>query len=832
MGSRRSGRRHGRRRRSVRHDRAETQVQAPPFASSYARSERPHAPSRGLIGAALVMSHLGRRAGAIDSRRALAAATTLAGVSAALALILPDRNAYAAMQRAQQPIVVVGKPTSKNAPDTFVADQVQTDTKTNITTWTGNVQVWQGDQAMRADVITYDRNSGVLAARGHVAITEPDGSTTYSDYVELSDGMKDGITTQMYARMQNNAKLAANGSRRTAGQINDMTHAVYTACEICLKHPERAPFWQFQAFDATQDHEHQRLEFSHAWLEFFGYPVFYMPIFSMSDPSVKRQSGFLMPGISPHDRYLGTYLTVPYFWAIDKQSDLTVQGLVSTRTGPQITGQYRNLMNFGSLSVLGAVAYDTHRQGAFTNTFGNSVSAQDDRGLQGYVFAQGMFDINRNWRAGANVNLASSANYMRDYRISGYGSQTLNSNVYLEGFGIGSYARLDSQYYQGLNQGVISDSALPFVLPRFTYAFQGQPDVLGGRFSAQSTDFDLYRPDGVSDQRAQLQMNWNRPFHNKLGQQWLLTLRVDSMVYRANELYKQPLYYGTGHNQTTGQVLPTVALKMNWPFLRTFAHGNGTQILEPIVQAIAAPNTGNSANDYLPNEDSLSYEFTDSTLFSLNRNLGTDRLDGGLRGNVGLHTNWTWRGHVIDMLVGESLQEHIDHNQLPYSGLMHHASDPVGRIRFTPNRFVDLTARGRYDPWHGRVDFGEGLLSAGVPLFHVNAGYIYQPVTPYYYYATNYRVSGPTSIYYTPTNEVTAGFSTHYKEYHVSAYARRSLSRKAFVAVGGDLGYSNDCFGLDILAIKQYTYIGGQQRNTTILFNFTFKTIGTFGING
>ncbi len=32
--------------------------------------------------------------------------------------------------------------------------------------------------------------------------------------------------------------------------------------------------------------------------------------------------------------------------------------------------------------------------------------------------------------------------------------------------------------------------------------------------------------------------------------------------------------------------------------------------------------------------------------------------------------------------------------------------------------------------------------------------------------------------------------------------------------------------------IKQYTFIGGQQRNTTVLFNFTLKTIGTFGING
>jgi|GEM_PF-431145 len=798
---------------------------------------RPHAPHGSRpdlrLAVALAASHglrrlrtQIRRPGA--GRRGFTSATALAGI----AILNPCQDAFAAMTRAQAPVIVIGKPTTKDAPDTFVADSVQNDTKTNITTWTGNVQVWQGDQVMRADVITYDRNTGVLAARGHVAIVEQDGSTTYSDYVELSNGMKEGITTKTYARLQDNAKLAATGTRRSAGLINDMTHAVYTACITCAKNPEAPPFWQFQAYDATQDKQHQRIEFSHAWLQMLGIPVFYFPIFSMTDPSVKRQSGFLMPGISPHDRYLGTYFTIPYFWAIDKQQDLTVQGLISTRTGPQISAQYRNALNFGSINLVGGVAYDTHKQGSYTNTFGNSVGATNDEGLQGYVRGRATVDINRHWRAGTNVNLASSANYMRDYRISGYGQETLNSNLYLEGFGVGSYARVDTQYYQGLNQGVIQDSALPFVLPRFTYAFQGQPDALGGRFSLKTTDFDLYRPQGVSDQRGQLQMNWDRPFRNHLGQMWKLTLHLDSTLYRGNELYKQPTYYGTGKNHVAGQALPTVALKMNWPFLRGFAQGHGTQILEPIAQVIAAPNSGNSATRNLPNEDSLAYEFTDSTLFSLNRYLGTDRLDGGLRGNFALRGNWSWNGHSIDIMGGESVQEHIQHNRIPYSGLNHHLSDPVARARISASQYFDVTARGRYDPWHGRVDFGEGLASAGTQLFRVNAGYVYEPVTPYYYYATNYRVGGPTSVYYTPVNEITTGFSSRWRNYHVSAYVRRSLSRKQFVAMGGDIGYSNDCFGLDILGIKQYTTIGGQQRNTTILLNFTFKTIGTFGING
>ncbi|WP_408887055.1 LPS-assembly protein LptD [Kozakia baliensis] len=760
-------------------------------------------------------------------RKRWLAASMLAGTATLVSL----QEAQATMQRQTGPTIAMGKPTSQSDPVTYLSDQ-ESYAKNGVVTWTGNVQVWQGEHAMRADKIVYDRNTGVMTATGHVAMVEPDGSTSYADYVELSNGMHDGIARAIYLRMQDNAKMAANGMRRTAGQVNDMSHAVYTACEICAKHPEWPPFWQLRAYNATQDAEHHRIEFSHAYLDMLGLPIMYLPLFSMSDPTVKRQSGFLMPGISPHDRYLGTYFTIPYFWAIDQQQDLTVQGLVSTRTGPQISGQYRNNLNFGRINFIGGLAYDTHHEGQYVNTFGNTVAGTNDSGIQGYVRGSAVFNIDRNWRGGVNLNLASSANYMRDYRISGYGDEMLSSNAFLEGFGVGSYARLDTQFYQGLNQGVIRNSDLPFVLPRFTYAFQGQPDALGGTFSAKTTDFNVYRPEGVRDQRGQIEMNWERPFHNRLGQIWLLTARLDATVYHADRLYQQPTYYATYRSHTTGQVLPTIALKMNWPFLRSFAHGHGAQVLEPIVQAIAAPNMGNSANSYMPNEDSLAYEFTDSTLFALNRYTGTDRLDGGIRGNIGVHGNWTWRGHVVDFLAGESIQQHIDHNRIPYSGLSHHLSDPVARVRVSPNKYIDLTARGRYDPWRKHFDYGEGLLSAGVPIFHVNAGYIYEPVTPYYYYATDFRPTGPTSVYYTPTNEVTAGFSTQFSQYHASIYGRRSLSRHEFVSLGGDVGYSNDCFGLDILAIKQYTSIGGQQRNTTVLFNLTFKTIGTFGING
>ena len=52
-------------------------------------------------------------------------------------------------------------------------------------------------------------------------------------------------------------------------------------------------------------------------------PVFYAPRLSHPDPSVERRSGFLTPSFQD-TRNLGEGLTIPYFWAIDKDKDLTI----------------------------------------------------------------------------------------------------------------------------------------------------------------------------------------------------------------------------------------------------------------------------------------------------------------------------------------------------------------------------------------------------------------------------------------------------------------------------------------------------------------------------
>lgn len=730
-----------------------------------------------------------------------------------------------------------------HAPVTFEADEVSYDRDRALVTASGHVVAWQNGNVLRADRVTFDRNTDVAAAYGHVALVQPDGEVLFAQYAELTQGMKEGVLKGMRALLQQNGRLAANGARRVQGKVNDLSRAVYSPCKVCAEHPDEAPFWQLRAYDATQDVEHKRIEYRDMFLDILGTPVFYFPYFSMPDPSVKRQSGFLIPDIAPSDDYLGPFFTLPYFLALGPSSDLTLTPLIASKSGPQLGAEYRRDFNDGIVRIRGALAYDST-----TRTSGSSRFPQGGRrldALEGYVFAHADFAYNQNWHYGADINLASAADYLRDYRIPGYGANVLANSIYVEGYGTGAYTRLDSLAYQGVNQYGVTNSALPFVLPRYQYDLLLPTDPLGGNLRISTQDFDIYRATGTSDQRASLVLNWDRVAIGPLGTKWTLTGNLQSEAYNATQLDTAPNYLNVNH-ALTAQALPTAALRVEWPLVRLAAN-NASQMIEPIAQVIAAPNAPESANNHLPNEDSLDYVFNDDTLFVLNRFSGVDRQDSGLRANVGLRGNWSFaNGMYVDGLVGESFRAHVDNRGMfPYAGLERHASDIVNRLSFVPSRYLDFTARLRYDHDRARIGLADGLVSAGVPLLRVSAGYIYSETNPYYYYDGDYRIPAQISPgFFLPRNELTLSAASAFGPWHVSAFAQRNLSDKQytnftritegekFVALGGNLSWQNDCFIANLNYSKRYTFINGDNGDQTILFTLTFKTLGAFGING
>ena len=83
-------------------------------------------------------------------------------------------------------------------------------------------------------------------------------------------------------------------------------------------------------------------------LLFYDIPIFYIPKLQHPDPSVERRSGFLPPTISD-SKNLGVNINIPYFWAIDKDRDLTINSRLFASEHPLFLGEYRQAFKNSNL---------------------------------------------------------------------------------------------------------------------------------------------------------------------------------------------------------------------------------------------------------------------------------------------------------------------------------------------------------------------------------------------------------------------------------------------------------------------------------------------------
>lgn len=700
---------------------------------------------------------------------------------------------------------------AREEPVYYQSDTVDYDRERGIVTLTGKVEFWQGDRMLLADKVTYNRNTGMAAAIGNVVLLEPDGQTVFADYAELTAGMKDGVMAGLRALLAQNGRLAANGARRTDGRVNELSRAVYSTCDLCPNDRSRAPLWQLRAREAIQDKDNKRIEYHDAVLEFFGVPVLYTPFLAHPDPTEKRASGILVPSFGS-TKHLGAYLAVPYYWVIDPSSDATITPTIASQNGPALDIEYRRRFNNGRLTIDSSIAQ--HRNDGQGRT-------------AGHIFAKGLFSIDETWRWGFDLNRASSLRYMRDFRVQNW-QPVLTSQVFLEGFGQGSYTRVDARTYQGLASSIIA-RRLPVIAPYYQFSFAGQPDRLGGRLAFDFDILNLLRTEGTSTRRARLSAQWDRPDIDRFGAIWNLMLRLDSAAYSATQFDQLPNFAAV-RQANEQQAMPTVALNWRMPFVR-FAGDWGSQEVEPILQVAAAPRGASyqRGRTRIPNEDSLDFEFTDANLFALNRFTGVDRLEGGVRAAGALRGAWNFpNGGKLEGLVGQSWRVQRDAAMPAATGLRDTVSDIVSRVTVSPTGWLDLTSRQRWDRRSYQPRFVDALASVGTDRLRLTGGYIYSTTNPFLLYENAASLTAASR----PRNEGSLGVSARINDYwRISASTRRDLRTARGVADGFRLAYEDECFGFDASLSRRHTSINGDNGATILLFQLTFKTVGQFGFN-
>jgi len=699
------------------------------------------------------------------------------------------------------------------------ADDVTYDVKAKIVTANGHVEIDHNGRIVTADLLTYNQDTDTVVASGNVVMMAPDGNVVFSPRVTLSNEMKDGVLEGFRALIGKTGRLAATQATRKNGTVTTMERATFTNCKICNKPGQRTPLWDVKAYHVVYDQTAHKITYRDAIIDFFGVPVAYTPYFSQSDPTVKRETGLLAPDVGSSST-LGSFIKLPYYISFNDSQDMTFEPIFSTEGGEVLEGEYRQRWNNGGMWLQATVA--NNPEGGIN---------ENQHVWYSSFFGAGRTPIGNSnvWRFGFDAQLTSNPTYLERYSLYNKDDQ-LFSDLFVEGISGRSRFAITGYFFQSLvgscpqlsstkppvcattqvSPLFIKTAQIPLALPLIEYTYIPERSVLGGDFRFDVNSVSLERNSGPDSQRLTGEMRWQLPFVTGNGQ--LITVRADARgdLYRVSN--NDPLDFPTIPTKTNyiTRGIPYIGVDWRWPFVSGGGSGKTAFIVEPIIQAIAAPYGGNPKG--IPNEGSVNIELSENDVFSFDRIPGYDVVESGPRANVGFRTEAMFPKGSVEVQLGQVLRLKPDPVFSEETGFADTASDVVGRftIKFPP--YLSLTHRVDIDESNGTIRRNQVYLDGSYGRSSIELSYVRLP---------QQDVLSTDE----PREEVNGQATVGVFDYWVLfAAARRDLANSQMLDDEFGIGYDDECLKISLSYRRQYTRDRDIAPSTSILLRFKLNT--------
>ena len=513
-------------------------------------------------------------------------------------------------------VTLLGKNIFAEQTATIIADEIKSNTNTEIVNAKGEVIILNHDGTkIRADEITYEKQKQKLIAKDNIIINDLDGNTYFLDNVITSDGLSYLEGENVRARLSDDSRIVSKDIVKR-DDITLLTDAEYTPCIENNYLIKNCPGWKLKAKKIYQDSESRTVHYDHARIHLFNVPIIYLPYFSHPDPSVNKRSGFLMPTIET-DNNLGDTFSIPYFFNIAGNRDITFTPYFQSQANNFYTINYRELNNFGTINI------------------DSSIDDNDDnRGTKNHIFIDA--DINNPYgNLDLSIKTSNNDTYLRKNKInqltvheSGINFDKSTQNTYLN-INTSSYKHLT---IQNTNQW-------EHIYPKIQYNID---DISLGKYEgifSLKNDFSYQKNlDDSYNSLASSQVNWsNKNINKKSG-----LLFDNEATFRVVSISND---YKNKKDTRNFRFFPQISSKISFPMFRSSNNSNET--LTPIIMPIIAPY-----NNYTDHKN-----ITNSNLFSTNRASSITESESGPRINYGIEWFNTNRNNFdIKIVGGQSLK--------------------------------------------------------------------------------------------------------------------------------------------------------------------------------
>lgn len=367
------------------------------------------------------------------------------------------------------------EPTTKIQGLLINADSMFRDNEKETAELDGNVQLVFKGQHIKADRAKIYLRSRKLELFGNVEIMDAK-NTIVGDQVFLDYESNTGIIYNGYVQ-SGMVMFTGTVLQKTAESEYIVTSADYTACTNC------PASWSFSGSTVRAELGGYAY-IKNAILRFGPVPVFWLPYLIVPLKS-DRQSGLLTPSFEISDTG-GVAIAQPYFWAISRNSDATVELKSYTKRGQKGLFEYRYVLNDTSAGTLyaGSIFDKAFAEDSRLNTYRTSTQKGDplDRWFVRYDH---YFELPDGGVQRTKMNLASDLQYSKDFPIEtmNHGDSAMENRFSYTKNSQDQHYSVDSSYFVNMLHGnpLSGNDDAVHRMPELRFA-QSQKNIGGSNF--------------------------------------------------------------------------------------------------------------------------------------------------------------------------------------------------------------------------------------------------------------------------------------------------------------------------------------------------------------
>ena len=422
------------------------------------------------------------------------------------------------------------------------------------------------------------------------------------------------------------------------------------------------------AKEVHHDKSKKIINYRNAWLKVYDKPILYFPKFFHPDPTVKRQSGLLMPMLSSSNN-LGNYLSVPYFHVISDNKDLTFTPRFYDKQKTIYQTEYRQA-NKSSYHVIDFSILNESR-----------VLLKSDKTKGTHFFAKSNFDTDLNYFENSKISLkvqqVSQDTYLKTHKLKSpllTSESLLNSKIMFEGTGEDTTFDISTEVYEDLSK--LSSDRYEYIFPSYNFT-RYLKSSLQGELSFTSSGNNTLYDTNINEKEMTNDINY-KSLKNIVSNGFVTNYELLLKNYNSDNKNST-----NSKNELDQNLQSIVKYQIQYPLKKEGVKFDS--ILTPILSARFSPNKSKSIKG---SDRIIDY----NNIFSLDRIGSNETVEGGQSLTIGneFRALDKFDNEIFSLNLAAMFRDEENPDLPEKSTLNKKTSNIVGEMLFKPKQFFDL----------------------------------------------------------------------------------------------------------------------------------------------